>query len=155
MAYYDAVPFLPESSVGYLVRRLHQQSALALEPVFAREGVTMTQWSALVSIMLQRATTCIDLARDLAHDKGAMTRLLDQLEARGFVERERSGDDRRFVQIEITDEGRAVAQRCRDRVAGCWNRWLEDLPRDEVDRTITALRHLSRVIASDAAECAA
>lgn len=155
MAYYDAVPFLPESSLGYLVRRLHQQSALALEPVFAREGITMTQWSTLVSVMLQRATTCIDLARDLAHDKGAMTRLLDQLEARGLVRRERSGDDRRFIQLAVTDEGRAVAERCRDRVARCWNRWLDDLSTQEVDRTIATLHHLSQVIGTEPAECAA
>jgi len=43
-------------------------------------------------------------------DTGAMTRLLDRLEAKGLCRRVRSLADRRVVNIELTDEGRAAAE---------------------------------------------
>ena len=46
----------------------------------------------------------------IATDPGAMTRLLDRLEAKGFCRRERSTDDRRVVRVELTPEGEVAAQ---------------------------------------------
>jgi DNA-binding MarR family transcriptional regulator len=42
----------------------------------------------------------------MRHDNGALTRLLDQLEERGFVERQRSDEDRRVVKLDLTAAGR-------------------------------------------------
>jgi DNA-binding MarR family transcriptional regulator len=42
-------------------------------------------------------------------DPGAMTRLLDRLESKGFCRRERSTDDRRVVHIALTPEGEKAA----------------------------------------------
>ena len=62
--------------------------------------------------MLQRsrASTVAELARETQSDPGAMTRLLDRLEAKGFCRRQRSTDDRRVVRIELTPEGELAAQ---------------------------------------------
>jgi len=38
-----------------------------------------------------------------------MTRALDRLEAKGLVRRERSEQDRRVVNLELTDEGQRLA----------------------------------------------
>ena len=43
-------------------------------------------------------------------DAGAMTRLLDRIEAKGLCGRERSSQDRRVVKLHLTDEGRAAAR---------------------------------------------
>jgi DNA-binding MarR family transcriptional regulator len=51
-----------------------------------------------------------ELARECLLDTGAMTRLLDRLEAKGLCRRVRSLADRRVVNIELTDEGRAAAE---------------------------------------------
>ena len=52
-----------------------------------------------------------DLARWLQLDAGAMTRLLDRLEAKGLCKRVRSTEDRRVVQVELTPDGElAVAE---------------------------------------------
>ena len=51
-----------------------------------------------------------DLARAAELNPGAMTRLLDRLEAKGFCRRERSTDDRRVVRVELTPEGEIAAQ---------------------------------------------
>jgi MarR family 2-MHQ and catechol resistance regulon transcriptional repressor len=48
-----------------------------------------------------------DLARKLLRSPANVTAVVDQLEARGWVRRER-GDDRRCFLVHLTDEGRRV-----------------------------------------------
>jgi DNA-binding MarR family transcriptional regulator len=52
-----------------------------------------------------------ELARVCTHDVGAMTRTLDRLEAKGLIRRVRSSEDRRVVNLELTEEGRAQAKK--------------------------------------------
>ena len=153
MAFYESVPFEPESSIGYQVKRVQQAMSAALEPVFAAEGLTQAQWSVLVSLYFARGRTCAELARDQAHDKGAMTRLVDAMEAKGWVTRERATDDRRHVILELTTEGEAVAERTRNRVAACWNGWLDGWATADVHRLIGDLRLLRGAI-EQAGSCA-
>jgi DNA-binding MarR family transcriptional regulator len=77
-----------------------------LEP----KGITHAQWATLFMLQRCRASTVAELARETQSDPGAMTRLLDRLEAKGFCRRQRSTDDRRVVRIELTPEGEIAAR---------------------------------------------
>ena len=154
MGFYTEAGFEPDCSIGYLVRRSHQLGGTALEPVFAAEGLTGTQWSALVSIWYGRGATAADLARDLGHDKGAMTRLVDTLEERGWITRERTTEDRRCINLALTEDGTALALRCKARVVACWNAWLVDWRKDEVTTLIALLQKLRGTLAAVEAPCA-
>lgn len=142
MAHFDESNFFPDSSPGYLVRVIHQYGVAGLDRVFAEEGLTATQWMALVSIHFGFGDTCAALARSLAHDKGAMTRLIDVMEARGWVERSRGAGDRRLVNLALTKAGLGVAMAARRQVIACWNDWLSDWSKDEVKALITVLQRL-------------
>lgn len=156
MAPYDLATFNPDVSVGYLAKRIFQLTVVGLEPAFAEAGVTYLQWSALVSIGYGRGGTCRELAHEIAHDKGATTRLLDLLEGRGFVTRERGEADRRVVNLALTDEGRTVALSCLKRVVDSWNGWLADWEPSDVARLIGYLQRLHGTLrdAVGAAPCA-
>ena len=146
MAFYESVPFEPDNSIGYQIKRVMQAMSSALEPVFAEQGLTHAQWSVLVSLHFERGRTCAELARDQAHDKGAMTRLIDQMEEKGWVTRERATDDRRHVILALTEKGEAVAQQTRDRVAACWNGWLAGWEPGKVQQFLGDLRELRTTI---------
>lgn len=150
MSFYDESDFTPDQSIGYLVRRVHQLAGAALEPIFAAEGLTGTQWSALVSIAFGRVATAAGLARDLGHDKGAMTRLVDAIEERGWVRRERAPDDRRCIRLALTEEGVAVAMRSKARVIACWNEWLADWPEEDARMLIALLAKLRATLSAEA-----
>lgn len=149
MPFYSEADFSPDCSIGYLARRAFQLSSSGLEPVFAPEGITLTQWSALVSIHFDRGNTCADLARDLAHDKGATTRIVDTLVERGWVTRRRHPDDRRVVNLSLTADGEAVARHCRARVIEQWNRWLADWSRDDAGELVRLLQKLRATLQTD------
>ena len=142
MGFYSDADFQPDISVGYLCKRVHQLAQAGLEPLFAREGLTNIQWHALISIWFGRGATSAALARELSYDKGATTRLIDQLEARGWVQRVREHDDRRLVALKLTPTGAAMARRCRHLVFEAWNDWLRDWPDDDIADTIATLQRL-------------
>jgi DNA-binding MarR family transcriptional regulator len=60
-----------------------------------------------------------------------MTRMLDRLEAKGLIRRNRSPDDRRLVHLELTDEGRAAYPRMRELSCAVANRFLHGFTKAE------------------------
>ncbi len=68
-------------------------------------GLTSAQWSPLMRLKTTGRSTVAELARWCSMDAGAMTRLLDRLEKKNLCTRVRSLEDRRVVQVELTDQG--------------------------------------------------
>ena len=149
VTFYSDANFYPDQSIGYLVRVCHQLGSANLDQLFADEGLTHIQWSALISIYFGRGETCAALARDLAHDKGAMTRMIDAMEAKGWVERQRDRADRRLNNLTLTPEGVAVAHRCRAKLIACWNTWLHDWDEREIATFIAQLARLRHALEAD------
>ncbi|MEO7170922.1 MAG: MarR family winged helix-turn-helix transcriptional regulator [Sphingomonas sp.] len=142
MPVYTREEFNPDVSVGYLTKRIYQSALVGLEPIFVEEGISHLQWSALVSIWYDRGPNCRALAQDLGHDKGATTRLVDTLEERGFVARDRDADDRRVVNLVLTDKGRDIAERCMHGVVDRWNGWLDGWSTEDAGQFINHLQRL-------------
>ncbi|MEO7105970.1 MAG: MarR family transcriptional regulator [Rhodoferax sp.] len=111
-ALYHAKTYRFEESIGYLMHRIVTSLAQSIERDTGGEpgGPTFPQWKPLHKLHMGRATTVAELARECQLDTGAMTRLLDRLEAKGLCRRVRSLADRRVVNIELTPEGLAAAQ---------------------------------------------
>lgn len=145
--------FYPEVSPGYLVRLIHQMSVAAVDTALAEDGMTATQWMTLVTLHFNYADTCVGLARAMAHDKGAMTRLIDQIEANGWVTRQRDDADRRIVRLTLTDDGRAAALAAKKKVIACWNGFLADWSEQEVADLVATLQRL-RGTMEDSDACA-
>ena len=150
MSFYSEDNFLPDLSVGYLAKRVHQLSGVRLEPIFQEAGLSYQQWSALATIMLGRGSTCLVLSRELCHDAGATTRLVDGLEERGLVRRERRADDRRVIDLAVTPAGEEVALACRRAVIDRWNGWLADWPAGEIEQLLALLNRLRVTLEQDA-----
>jgi len=76
----------------------------------------------------------VDLSRIACHDAGSVTRLLDRLEAKGLVQRVRSAEDRRVVNLELTEEGKKVAAQVPEIIVGLGNEVLKGFSRDEFEQ---------------------
>ena len=88
----------------------------AMEPYFARFGISRPQWAVL--IVLHRVEQeggggmrLRDLGERLFIQPPSVTGVVDRLEREGLVARSRVEDDLRVRRVRLTDEGRAVIER--------------------------------------------
>ncbi|RYY77360.1 MAG: MarR family transcriptional regulator [Gammaproteobacteria bacterium] len=129
--HYDPFNFSPKNSLGYLLKTNHMLMHECADGVLANHDMTFVQWLALIKLKDGLAETASDLCRTLSHDNGAITRMVDLLESRGFVERERSLEDRRVVKLRITESGRAKLAELTPPLIMNLNKALEPLSADE------------------------
>lgn len=129
--YYHPQTYLSRDSVGYLVRRLYTLLLARFEGALAQADFTLTQWIVLIQVRDGLARTASDIANDLGHDSGALTRVVDQLERRGYLQRNRSALDRRVVELKLTPAGRAIIDRLLPLVVDHTNAALAPLSQSE------------------------
>jgi DNA-binding MarR family transcriptional regulator len=82
------------------------------------------------------------VARHPPHDSGAMTRLIDQLEERGFIERQRQVADRRVVDLALTPAGRKTVESLIPLAVGTLNTTLDGFSKTEVQQLQGLLRRI-------------
>jgi DNA-binding MarR family transcriptional regulator len=140
--YYDVASFAPRISLGYLLRRVNKLSIARIETTFDGSEISFTQWIVLALVSTGTATTCSDLSRNMDHNSGAMTRVVDQLEERGLLIRRRDDDDRRISNLSITEAGTRTVNELVGRVVDVWNDILGDFDRDEITTLIATLTKL-------------
>ena len=124
------------------MRRLTQMMVERIGERFTGEAITFSQFLALASLDAGETRTSADVARFLGHDAGATTRLIDQLERRGYLVRERSVEDRRVVNLTVTAGGKAMIRRCASTAAGFQAELLRDLKAGELSILIGQLKSL-------------
>lgn len=130
-SFYRADSYGAEDSVGYLMRRVVNGIAHGVDRRLEGVGLTNAQWVPLFKLYLKHAATAAELARGCQVDAGAMTRMLDRLEAKGLIRRLRSTDDRRVVNIELTAEGVQAAEQIPAVLCEVQNAHLAGVSRDE------------------------
>jgi DNA-binding MarR family transcriptional regulator len=86
-----------------LVRRVDQH----MQPL----ELTGMQWEPVLMLWLKRADTVAGLARVSQMGFASMSRMLDRLEEKELLRRERSESDRRVVHLHLTTKGKKVANR--------------------------------------------
>ena len=129
-------------SVGYLMGRARASLLSGLDTQLARFGLSGMQFAVLKHVAEGSARTAADLCRFMQYDTGAMTRILDRLEEKGLVRRERSREDRRAVVLRVSPSGRtqlprlaaAAGRVLEEHLAGfsnSGNRGAEELPRTD------------------------
>jgi DNA-binding MarR family transcriptional regulator len=108
-----AAPQPPEEglSVGYLMGRARASLLSGLDTELERFGLSGMQFAVLKHLADGAARTAADLCRFMQYDTGAMTRILDRLEGKGLVRRERSREDRRAVVLRVAPSGRTQLPR--------------------------------------------
>ena len=134
--------YAPDRSVGYLMRRVMHSVLQQADRELAAHDLTHAQWLPLYKLTMGDGAAVAVLARELETDPGAMTRSLDRLEAKGLIRRERSTADRRVVNVQLTDEGRAVAQLVPPVLARVLNTHLSGFSRDEWELMLNLLHRM-------------
>jgi len=129
-------------SLGYLLKRTVTMLNTAIDEELARYDLTHQQFAILMMLTQHNCSTAADLARETCGDTGAITRMLDRLEAKGIVRRVRSTQDRRVVDIELTDAGKLFAKKMPIIAINVLNRHLNGFDKQELETLKGFLRRL-------------
>ena len=142
-AFYSGDQWTAEESIGYLIRQSLATLQRAAEAEMRLCGLTSVQWAPLMIISRGGNPTAASLARDLNTDTGAMTRMLDRLEAKGLLTRCRSETDRRVVKLSLTELGRETTLRIPYHLARVYNAHLKGFTAAEFEQFKGFLRRLA------------
>ncbi len=141
-SFYDGRTYATDNSYGYLLRRLYASMQRHCEKRMQPLDLTAMQWGPLLLMAEGRGNTAAELARGMDIDTGAMTRMLDRLEAKGLLARARSASDRRVVRLELTAEGLKVAGQIPHLLADVLNLHLRDFKADELHMLMGFLQRM-------------
>jgi DNA-binding MarR family transcriptional regulator len=113
--------------LGYLLSEAKNAVTREIEKELAPIGITSAQFRVVVGIAHERASTLSEFARFLDMDTGAMKRLLDRVEEKGWIRRIPCANDRRTLILELTEQGRAIYPKIMEGVSKVHNRMLDGL----------------------------
>ena len=145
--YYHVEAYQARRSIGYLLRRAGKLVTAHIEELFTEEDVSFLQWMLMMNLREGLAHTAAELREQVCHDSGALTRVIDQLEERGFISRQRSTTDRRAIELKLTAQGANIVNSYLPRVIGLYNTLMEDFTAEEADTLITLLTRLTTKLA--------
>jgi DNA-binding MarR family transcriptional regulator len=116
------------------------------DELFGSHDLTPQQYNALRLLAGARPKKLrtLDLAGRLVSRAPDITRLLDKLEQRGLIDRDRPAGDRRTVFIGITAAGRSLLRGLQEPVRRCHTAQLGHLSHKEL-KDLVALLHAARL----------
>jgi DNA-binding MarR family transcriptional regulator len=112
------------------------------DDLFARFALTPQQYNVLRLLRAVHPDTLptLALAQRLVSRAPDITRMLDKLEERGVIARERPADNRRVVNVSITDAGLALLDEIAAPLRDCHDRQLGHLSAADLKRLVALLR---------------
>jgi len=144
---YDAETYAPGKGIAHLLGRLRGEMLGALDRELAADAaacqceLTAAQLI-IIAWLATGAKSASDLCKGISYDAGAMTRMVDRLEKKGLIRRERCPDDRRLVYLELTPEGQAVYPRIREISRRVVNRFMRGFSKSEARELEGLLRRM-------------
>lgn len=96
--------------MGYRLRLLSQLLARRFQTRLDPLGLTIFHWIVLCCLWEEDGLAISAIGDRLQQVGGTMTGVLDRMESRGLIYRERDGHDRRIWRIWLTDAGRSLQE---------------------------------------------
>jgi DNA-binding MarR family transcriptional regulator len=138
--FYSPGQYQRDQSIGWLLNRAKQSIGALCDLRLAGHGLTHSQWMPLLRLYLCGPMSVAGLVRELDVDAGAVTRMLDRLEAKQLCRRERSSEDRRVVMVSLSEEGKRQSAELLAVLSDVFNAHLDGFTHDEW-RTLITLLH--------------
>lgn len=132
----------PQQEAYLNLWRTYDRLRMIEDDLFATHGLTAQQYNALRLLRGEHpaALPTLVLAGKLVSHAPDITRLVDRLEELGLVLRQRMPDNRRVVQVGITEAGLALLKKLDEPVRDCHHRQLGHLTAVQLESLVELLR---------------
>ena len=138
----------PDDDLRRALRRLVRLGSLLEPHQHAGVHLSLSEMMALGELADVASMSQQDLGQLLGLEKSTVSRLAAGLQRRGWVGRERDPANRRFYQLQLTPEGRAVADRIGQELRTHHEQLLGALTPDEREALTIGLAGLARALAT-------
>jgi DNA-binding MarR family transcriptional regulator len=129
----DAVQTKRKMPLGFLMGMTANDLNRQVDGSLAPWKITGSQWGVCRMIQEGLGTTASALCRHYGYDSGALARILQALEKKGLILRERSADDQRRVDLKVTDQGRQLIAETLPQIRLVGEQMLQGFSDEEVE----------------------
>jgi DNA-binding MarR family transcriptional regulator len=132
----------PQQEAYLSLWRTYDRLRMLEDELFLRHDLTAQQYNALRLLKAEHPSTLptLVLAGRLVSHAPDITRLVDRLQERNLVARQRMPDNRRVVQVGITDAGLALLRELEEPVRECHLKQLGHLTPAQLQSLVELLR---------------
>ncbi len=127
------------------LRRIFKAIQDYSQEVSGRFGITGPQLWALKTIAEHEALALGDLSKKMYLHPSTVTGVVDRLEAKGYVVRERNREDRRVVKVSLTDKGKDLVKTAPNPVQGKMIYGLRNLESEELRTIYESVKRLAEI----------
>ncbi|WCN39254.1 MarR family winged helix-turn-helix transcriptional regulator [Aneurinibacillus uraniidurans] len=99
-----------DESLGFILSNTQRKLSHFLLSKFKPYDITTEQWVLVAKLGEENGITQKDLAERTEKDQANVTRIIDLLEKKGLVRREKNSTDRRSMLVHLTDEGEKLRE---------------------------------------------
>ena len=100
----------PEESIAFQMKKIYRDFSRALERRLSNHDINMSMWYPLRLLWIEDGQFQHVLQKKVGIAQPTLVTALDKLEQRGFIVRKRNDDDKRHVNIFLTDSGKNLEQ---------------------------------------------
>ena len=142
MTFYTQDNYRPAESVGFVLNKAHKILIADMDAALKGLNVKAQHVGILISLLRRSQARSANLSKHLDVNPGLMTRMLDNLEALGLLVRSRDMQDRRVVNLQLTDVGQVTARRLKELAPDVLNARLRGFTEAEFDELRRLLHKL-------------
>jgi DNA-binding MarR family transcriptional regulator len=135
----------PNESLGFWLYRCHSRVSASLRQTFQDAGYDLTpeQWAVLFRLQEQEGINQIQLSEKTYKDRHNITRILKQLDKRGYIVKRNDKNDKRAHRIYLSPSGRSLYENIKPVVLQHRNRIRKGL---KVNDLLDIRKYLEQVI---------
>ena len=130
------------SEIMQSLRRVFRAIHEYYRDVSERFGITGPQLWALKTISHNGTLSQTELSEKMYLHPSTITGVVDRLERKGYVIRDRNHIDRRVVRVQLTPEGKALVKKAPNPIQGKMIYGLRNLRKEELNSICTSLQKL-------------
>jgi DNA-binding MarR family transcriptional regulator len=108
--------------------------------------ISHSQLFVIMRLANQGAACLSEISQDLKVSAPTATGLIDRLEKTGFVQRTPDKEDRRSVVVDLTPEGKKLAQKLRAGIIKRWMEILSKLSREDAEKYLEILKKIREAL---------
>ncbi|MBS7009618.1 MarR family winged helix-turn-helix transcriptional regulator [Anaerostipes sp.] len=131
--------------INYLLTTAQHAVFQEMSSQLAKYDVTPVQYGVMYCLWVKKKNSPKEIAEELKLENSTISGVLERMEKKGLIKRKVSKEDRRFVEIVLTDKGNDLEEPILDTVDEVNRIVLKDMGQQEQEALKASLRHLAGI----------